>query len=65
MINSTLRSELLAQVDKRADELIQLAAHLIQIPSENPPGNSRTIADAISAYLVRQGITSEKLVAPG
>jgi succinyl-diaminopimelate desuccinylase len=65
MINSTLRSELLAQVDKRADELIQLAAHLIQIPSENPPGNSGAIADAISAYLVRQGIASEELVAPG
>lgn len=65
MINPTLRSELLAQVDKRAEELIQLASQLIQIPSENPPGNSKPMAEAISAYLHRHGIASRELVASG
>lgn len=60
-----LSSQLLAQVDERRDELIRLASQLIQIPSENPPGNSAPIANAIAAYLAEHGISSKQHVAPG
>ena len=60
-----LQQQLLQAVEQRQDELLALASQLIQIPSENPPGNSAAIADAIATYLHQYGIESEQLEAPG
>lgn len=64
-VDPSLRDRLLAEVDQRQDELIDLLSHLIQFPSENPPGRSGPITDYILAYLAKDGIQGERLVAPG
>lgn len=41
-----------------AEELLPLARRLIQVPSENPPGNERHVALAIQEVLQHNGIAS-------
>jgi acetylornithine deacetylase len=46
--------------------LLDLASALIQIPSENPPGNERPVAEFLASYLSDLGLPTELLdFAPG
>lgn len=60
-----LRTRLLAEVEKRQNELVDLVSGLIQRPNENPPGDSGPITQFIADYLAKRGIDSQLLVAPG
>jgi len=50
-------------VQERKEELIGLCSDLLQIPSENPPGNVAAIVSYITAYLEKSGI-SFQIVGP-
>lgn len=50
------KEELIALVDKHQEELIELSANLLKIPSENPQGDTRKISDFIQEYLESYGI---------
>ncbi len=48
------------------NRLIDLASALIQIPSENPPGNERPVAEFLTGYLTDAGLPAELVeFAPG
>jgi succinyl-diaminopimelate desuccinylase len=51
-----VRDALLVELERRQAELVTLCAHLIRIPSENPPGNTARLAAFIARYLGRRGI---------
>ncbi|MFC7330449.1 M20 family metallopeptidase [Marinactinospora rubrisoli] len=48
--------DLLAAIDDRAAELLDLAGALIRIPSENPPGDDPAVSDFIAGYLDDRGL---------
>ncbi|MGD1994794.1 MAG: M20/M25/M40 family metallo-hydrolase [Anaerolineae bacterium] len=47
---------LLDQIDRRREELVELCRDLIRCPSPNPPGNTQEVAAAVSAYLRSAGL---------
>ncbi len=55
--------KLRAVMDTRASEAIALCQKLVQIPSEDPPGDTREIARFIDGFFKSYGIDSE-IVAP-
>lgn len=55
------KKDILALIDQEKDELIDLCAKLLQIPSENPPGDSVLISDFIVKYLKDNGFEVEVL----
>src|SRR5712692_7930673 len=48
-------ARLVAAVDARADELVELLRALVRAPSINPPGDTRAAAAVAAAYLERSG----------
>jgi succinyl-diaminopimelate desuccinylase len=56
----------LAEVDRAADEIVDFAAHLIRIPTVNPPGEEyQACAEQIAAELSRHGAAVHLLPAEG
>lgn len=51
------KKELLEQI--KEDELVELCSKLIQIPSDNPPGDTSELASFIKEYLEKNGIRVE------
>lgn len=56
---TSLKQVLIDEVELRKDELIELCSSLIQIPSENPPGDSTEITEFIANYLNQFGLESK------
>ncbi|GGA20302.1 M20 family metallopeptidase [Psychrobacillus lasiicapitis] len=56
MDNAQLKQQLVDEVEKRKDELIELCSSLIRIPSENPPGDSTEASEFVSDYLKQFGL---------
>jgi succinyl-diaminopimelate desuccinylase len=56
--------ELHALLNEMCDEIIQLLKRLIQIPSENPPGNYDEICDFLCAALVDYGFHVQVIEVP-
>ncbi|TQR12285.1 M20 family metallopeptidase [Psychrobacillus soli] len=56
MDNTQLKQQLVDEVEKRKDELIELCSSLIRIPSENPPGDSTEASEFVSDYLKQFGL---------
>lgn len=54
-----LKKIIIDEVEKRKDELVQLCSSLIQIPSENPPGDSTEISQFITDYLKQYDLEPE------
>ena len=50
------KKELIQLVEENREELIELAAKLLQIPSENPAGDTREISAFIKDYLAKNKI---------
>ncbi|CQR46275.1 Succinyl-diaminopimelate desuccinylase [Paraliobacillus sp. PM-2] len=50
-----LKDRLIQEVEDRKDELLALCSQLIQIPSENPPGDSTEITTFIDTFLKDAG----------
>lgn len=58
--------ELLRRCDEQADLIVALAADLIAIPSENPPGDVTEVMDFAERYLRAAGLNVERISpAPG
>ena len=55
-----LKRELWAEIDRRQNELARLCADGLKIPAENPPGDTRAIADHYAAVLERAGLPVER-----
>jgi succinyl-diaminopimelate desuccinylase len=55
-----LKRELWAEVDHRRDELARLCADGLKVPAENPPGDTRAIADHYTAVLEHAGLPVER-----
>ena len=53
------KSYFIMQVESRKDELIELCSKLIQITSDNPPGDTSKLAQFVVDYLKARGIESE------
>jgi len=54
-----LKQRLIDEVEAKKEELIELCSSLIQIPSENPPGDSTEISEFIANYLSQYGIDTD------
>lgn len=52
------RAWALAALARRRDELQDLCARLVRIPSENPPGDTRRIAGFVERHLRRRGFAT-------
>jgi succinyl-diaminopimelate desuccinylase len=48
------------RIDTEKEDILDLASRLIKIPSENPPGDMREVANFISEYLEGYGISCER-----
>ncbi len=55
-----LKRELWSEIERRRDELAQFCADGLKVPAENPPGDTRAIADHYSAVLGRAGLPVER-----
>src|SRR5699024_12782278 len=54
-IKDELKDRLIKEVEDNKDDLIDFCSKLIQIPSENPPGDSTEITQFIDDYLKNVG----------
>lgn len=54
-----LRVTLLERIDREAEGLIALAADLVRIPSENPPGDTRAVCEFAAAHLRARALPFE------
>ena len=54
-----LKSRLIDELRKRPDDLFTLCSRLVQIPSENPPGDTSKLAAFIRDHLAVQGLAVE------
>lgn len=55
-----LKRRLWAEIDRRHDELARLCADGLRLPAENPPGDTRGIAEHYAAILGRAGLPVER-----
>jgi succinyl-diaminopimelate desuccinylase len=53
------KNAIIGEIDRRRDELVNLCSRLIQIPSENPPGDTGRIAEFVKEYLNGKGLGLE------
>jgi len=56
---SALKVRLIDELRRRRDDLFALCARLVQIPSENPPGDTRALASAVADHLAALRIPVE------
>ncbi|MEC5423210.1 ArgE/DapE family deacylase [Virgibacillus sp. C22-A2] len=59
MNKTELKQMLINEVENNKDELIELCSSLIQIPSENPPGDSTEISNFVADYLKKYDLGVE------
>lgn len=57
---AAFKERLWAEIDRRRDELARLCAEGLKVPAENPPGDTRGIADHYAAILERAGLPVER-----
>src|SRR3982750_762510 len=66
IVDATLIERVIAEVDRAADEIVQLAADLVRIPTVNPPGDEyEACARFLGADLERRGFAVEYIAADG
>jgi succinyl-diaminopimelate desuccinylase len=54
---------LLKQIDERESEFLALVSEITRMPSENPPGDTRLVADHLVAWLRQRGLGPEVVAA--
>lgn len=65
-MHTAFTDTLRAEIDARRDDLVQLTAELIRIPTVNPPGDHyRDICDYVASRLTKRGYITELLRAEG
>src|SRR5438105_15663915 len=64
IVDATLVDRITAEVDRAADEIVQLTADLVRIPTVNPPGDEyEACARFLGADLQRRGFAIEYIAA--
>jgi succinyl-diaminopimelate desuccinylase len=58
---AAVKRELWAEIDRRRDELARLCADSLRVPAENPPGDTRAIADHYTGVLGKAGLRVERV----
>ena len=58
----TVEQRLLAYLREREDEILEFARLLIAVPSPNPPGDERAVADLVASRLADLGVTDVRRV---
>ena len=58
----TVEQKLLAYLREREDEILEFARLLIAVPSPNPPGDERAVADLVASRLADLGVTDVRRV---
>jgi len=53
---ASVKGRVLAELDRRKDELLKLCCDVVRIPSENPPGDTTAVADFLTRYIEGKGI---------
>ncbi|PCE15219.1 succinyl-diaminopimelate desuccinylase [Microbacterium sp. SZ1] len=59
MDTAAWEERLLTEIDRRSDELLELAGAMIRIPSENPSGDCTEIADFTASWLRERGLDAD------
>lgn len=54
-----MKEDVLAELRRQGEKLVELCSRLIRIPSENPPGDTTEIAAFIRTYLGERGFRTE------
>ncbi|WP_148663726.1 hypothetical protein [Bosea vaviloviae] len=49
------------QIEERRQELVDLCARFVAVPSMNPPGRTKEVADVLQAFLSAKGIASDRI----
>lgn len=57
---ATLKQTVLSAIDARQEEAVALLRELIRIPSPNPPGDEKRVANYCSAYLRNLGLSVDE-----
>lgn len=55
----TAKTDVWKQIDEEKESILKLASDLIKIPSVNPPGDMKEIAEFISTYLSEYGLSCD------
>jgi succinyl-diaminopimelate desuccinylase len=58
---AALKRELWAEIDRRRDDLARLCAEALRVPAENPPGDTRAVADHYERLLDRAGLRVDRV----
>jgi succinyl-diaminopimelate desuccinylase len=58
---AAVKRELWTEIDRRRDELARLCAESLRVPAENPPGDTRAIADHYGRLLGQAGIRVDRV----
>ncbi len=54
--------QVLSRIAEREADYIDLCSRIVQIPSENPPGDTTELADYLSGFLTAQGVEHQVLL---
>lgn len=60
MNREALKDLVVQEIEDHKEDLIRLVSDLIQIPSENPPGDSTRITEYIESYLAEHDLSSTR-----
>src|SRR4051812_1021972 len=55
------KGRVLAEIDARQDEVVEVCSKIIQNPSENPPGDTAEVTRFVSSVLTKRGIAHQVL----
>ena len=57
----SLIQDVRARIDEKTDELTELCAAIVRVPSENPPGDTTGVVAILEPYLAEHGFETEVL----
>ncbi|MBI4279226.1 MAG: M20/M25/M40 family metallo-hydrolase [Armatimonadetes bacterium] len=60
MDSAPLKQRALEEIDRTADELVDLCARIVRVPAENPPGDTSQVADFILDLLDGYGVRGRR-----
>ena len=61
---AAVKQHLWLEIDRRRDEVARLCADGLRLPAENPPGDTRAIADYYATLLGHAGLPVERFGLP-
>jgi succinyl-diaminopimelate desuccinylase len=56
-----VRAKVLEEIYRRRDEFVELCAEVVRHPTENPPGDTVSLADFVANWIGQQGLETEAI----